>query len=112
MGLSEDLARALTYHTAAGAAALAQQSQDDIATLRHKVTSPGGTTEQAILTFEEGGLRDLIAKALDAARTRSVELAEETDSKYYLAERIKHLCIGFEQFYKFGIWVLWKARQH
>lgn len=81
MGLSEDLARALTYHTAAGAAALAQQSQDDIATLRHKVTSPGGTTEQAILTFEEGGLRDLIAKALDAARTRSVELAEETDSK-------------------------------
>tara|TARA_B110000858_G_scaffold157616_1_gene180431 strand:+ start:14759 stop:15637 length:879 start_codon:yes stop_codon:yes gene_type:complete len=81
MGLSEDLARALTYHTAEGAAALAQHSQDDIATLRRNVTSPGGTTEQAISTFEKGDLRGLVAKALDAARTRSVELAEETDSK-------------------------------
>ena len=80
MGLSEDLARALTYHTAAGAAALAQYSEDDIATLRRNVTSPGGTTEQAILQFEDGDLRGLVAKALKAARTRSVELAEETDS--------------------------------
>lgn len=80
MGLSEDLARALTYHTAAGAAALAQHSEDDIATLRRNVTSPGGTTEQAILQFEEGDLRGLVAKALHAARARSVELAAETDS--------------------------------
>jgi pyrroline-5-carboxylate reductase len=79
MGLSEDLARALTYHTAAGAAALAQHSEDDIATLRRNVTSPGGTTEQAILQFEDGDLRGLVAKALKAARTRSAELAEETD---------------------------------
>jgi len=80
MGLSTDLARELTYHTAAGAAALAQNSEDDIATLRRNVTSPGGTTEQAILQFEEGDLRGLVAKALKAARNRSVELAEETDS--------------------------------
>jgi len=80
MGLSEDLARALTYHTAAGAAALAQHSKDDIATLRRNVTSPGGTTEQAILQFENGDLRGLVAKALNAARTRSVELAKETES--------------------------------
>ena len=79
MGLSEDLARALTYRTAAGAAALAQYSEDDIATLRRNVTSPGGTTEQAILQFEDGDLRGLVAKALKAARTRSAELAEETD---------------------------------
>jgi len=81
MGLSEDLARALTYHTAAGAAALAQHSEDDIATLRRNVTSPGGTTEQAILQFEEGDLRGLVAKALKAARVRSVELAEETNNR-------------------------------
>lgn len=81
MGLSEDLARALTYHTAAGAAALAQHSEDDIATLRKNVTSPGGTTEQAILQLEEGDLRGLVAKALHAARARSLELAEETDSR-------------------------------
>ena len=80
MGLSEDLARSLTYHTAAGAAALAQHSEDDIATLRRNVTSPGGTTEQAILQFENGDLRGLVAKALNAARARSVELAEETDN--------------------------------
>ncbi|GJM11768.1 MAG: pyrroline-5-carboxylate reductase [Pseudohongiella sp.] len=80
MGLSEDLARALTYHTAAGAAALAQHSDEDIATLRCNVTSPGGTTEQAILQLEEGDLRGLISKALNAAKTRSEELAEETDS--------------------------------
>ena len=80
MGLSEELARELTYHTAAGAAALAKNSTDDIATLRRKVTSPGGTTEKAILQFEDGGLRGLVSLALNAARTRSVELAEETDN--------------------------------
>lgn len=80
MGLSKELARELTYHTAAGAAALAQSSEDDTATLRRNVTSPGGTTEQAILQFEKGDLRALVATALRAARTRSVELAEETDN--------------------------------
>jgi pyrroline-5-carboxylate reductase len=80
MGLSEELARALTYHTAAGAAALAQHSDADIASLRHNVTSPGGTTEQAILQFETGDLRGLVSKALKAARSRSVELAAETDN--------------------------------
>ncbi len=80
MGLSEELARELTYHTAAGAAALARSSEDDIATLRRNVTSPGGTTEQAILQFENGELRGLVSAALNAARIRSVELAEETDN--------------------------------
>lgn len=80
MGLSEELARELTYHTAAGAASLAQNSLEDTATLRSNVTSPGGTTEQAILQFENGGLRSLVATALKAAKTRSEELAEETDN--------------------------------
>lgn len=79
MGLSEELARDLTYHTAAGAAELALQSEDDTAELRRKVTSPGGTTEQAIRQFEEGGLRELVGKALLSARERSVELAEAAD---------------------------------
>ncbi|PCJ28234.1 MAG: pyrroline-5-carboxylate reductase [SAR86 cluster bacterium] len=81
MGLSEQLARDLTYATAAGAAELAQQSEDDIAELRRKVTSPGGTTEQAINQFEEGGLRELVTKALQAARSRSIELAKDSDKK-------------------------------
>lgn len=80
MGLSDKLARELTYHTAAGAAALAQHSTEDIATLRRNVTSPGGTTEQAIQQFENDDLRELVDKALQAARKRSVELAAETDN--------------------------------
>lgn len=80
MGLNENLARALTYHTAAGAAALAQHSEQDIATLRNNVTSPGGTTEQAIQQFQEGNLHGLVAKAMQAAKNRSEELAKEIDS--------------------------------
>jgi len=77
MGLDADTARQLTYQTALGAAALALDSKESTSELRRKVTSPGGTTEQAIKTFETGGLRMLVDKALSAARQRSVELAEE-----------------------------------
>lgn len=77
MGLKEELARVLTYQTALGAAELALDSEDDIATLRQKVTSPGGTTEQAINRFEAGDLRGLVAQALRSARDRSIELADE-----------------------------------
>ena len=77
LGLSEDLARQLSYQTALGAAELAISSDDDIETLRKNVTSPGGTTEQAILAFENGGLRKLVTDAVQAAQRRSVELAEE-----------------------------------
>jgi len=75
MGMDEELARLLVLQTAAGAAELASQSEDDIAELRRKVTSPGGTTEQAILQFESGGLRELVKKALVAARDKSVDLS-------------------------------------
>lgn len=81
MGLSEELARKLTYQTALGAAELALNSTDEIAVLRRNVTSPGGTTEQAIQIFEAGGLRELVASALRAARDRSIELADEFGQK-------------------------------
>ncbi len=76
MGMSEELARLLVLQTAAGAAELAAQSEDSVAELRRKVTSPGGTTEQAILRFESGELRALVNKALQAARDKSVELSQ------------------------------------
>ena len=75
MGLSEEVAKLLVLQTAAGAAELAGQSEDNIAELRRKVTSPGGTTEQAILQFESGGLRELVSKALTAARDKSIDLS-------------------------------------
>jgi pyrroline-5-carboxylate reductase len=79
LGLPEDTAKLLTLQTALGAARMALESQDDPATLRQKVTSPGGTTEQAILSFEENGLRELFEKAMSAARDRSISLSEQLD---------------------------------
>lgn len=75
LGLPPDSARLLTLQTALGAARMAMESSDDLAALRRKVTSPGGTTERAIQTFEDGGLRALVKQALTAARDRSDELS-------------------------------------
>ncbi|HEY5791095.1 MAG TPA: pyrroline-5-carboxylate reductase dimerization domain-containing protein, partial [Gammaproteobacteria bacterium] len=53
---------------------------EDSATLRARVTSPGGTTERALGVFEQGDLRGLIARALRAAHDRSEELATLLDA--------------------------------
>jgi pyrroline-5-carboxylate reductase len=75
LGLAKETARLLTLQTAFGAAKMALESSDDAATLRQRVTSPGGTTEQALRVLEEGGLRQLFGRALQAASDRSKELA-------------------------------------
>jgi pyrroline-5-carboxylate reductase len=75
MGLSAETARLLTLQTALGAARMAMESSDGPATLREKVTSPGGTTEKALAIFEAEGIRDLFHRALTGARDRSVELS-------------------------------------
>lgn len=79
-GLEESLAAALVRQTALGAARMVAESGEDPATLRARVTSPGGTTEQALRVFGEGGLGDLVGKAVEAARKRSEELADELDA--------------------------------
>ncbi len=76
LGLSRDTASELTIQTALGAAQMAKESDVDTAELRRRVTSPGGTTEQAINTFEGAHLRDIVKAALNAANRRSGELAE------------------------------------
>lgn len=75
-GLPEDTARLLTIQTALGAARMAIESSDGPATLRQKVTSPGGTTEQALEILEQGNLRSLFAEALTGAKKRSEALSE------------------------------------
>lgn len=77
LGLSTEVATQLTLQTALGAAKMAQASDVDPAKLRCRVTSPNGTTEQAIKCFIEGGLPELVDQALVACNDRSVELAEE-----------------------------------
>lgn len=81
MGLSEDIARILTKQTALGAAELAMASDESTERLRLNVTSPGGTTEQAIKQFQLGGLPKLVDTALKSAQTRSIELAAQFDEK-------------------------------
>lgn len=77
LGLPRETARLLTLQTALGAAKMALESADDVATLRRHVTSPGGTTEQAIQAFEDGGLRELVEHALKAAADRAETLGNE-----------------------------------
>jgi pyrroline-5-carboxylate reductase len=74
-GMAPELARLLAVETAVGAARMALESEEDIAALRARVTSPGGTTEAAMNALEAGGFRALVADALDQAQARSRELA-------------------------------------
>ena len=79
LGLPAQTARLLTIQTAFGAAKLALEIEEDPAVLRQNVTSPGGTTEQAIRVLQEGQLAELFDGALAAARDRAVELADQLD---------------------------------
>ncbi len=76
LGLPRDIARLLTLQTAFGAAKMALESSIDVSHLRVQVTSPGGTTEQALRIFQESRLDRIVSQALEAARTRSEELAK------------------------------------
>jgi len=75
LDLPADTARLLTLQTALGAARMAIESSEDPAELRRRVTSPGGTTEQAIERFEKEDLEGIVLRALTAARDRSIELS-------------------------------------
>ncbi len=77
LGLSKEIARLLILQTAFGTAKLALESEEDVVTLRDRVTSPGGTTERAIEQLELGNIDQLFEQALTAAALRSKELAQE-----------------------------------
>lgn len=77
LGLPRDTAARLSIQTALGAARMASESEVDAAELRRRVTSPNGTTEAAINTFQAGGFEALVQQALNAAANRSAELAEQ-----------------------------------
>lgn len=77
LGLPQDMARLLTLQTAFGAAKMALESQEDAATLRMRVTSKGGTTEQAVTALQAGGIQELFDKALLAAQQRATSMAKQ-----------------------------------
>jgi len=76
LGLSAAAARQLTLETFLGAAKLAETSTEDVAQLRARVTSKGGTTEQAIMSMQADGVQSAIAQAVYAAARRSKELGD------------------------------------
>lgn len=77
LGLDVATATQLAQKTALGAAHMACRSDVDAATLRARVTSPQGTTDAAIRSFEADGFRPMVERALQAAADRSAELATE-----------------------------------
>lgn len=80
-GLSREVSTQLTLQTALGAAKMALASDVDPAELRRRVTSPNGTTEQAVLRFQQGGLQELVAEAMTACADRGREMAKELGGK-------------------------------
>jgi pyrroline-5-carboxylate reductase len=74
LGFSRRVATQLVMRTVQGAVAYARQSEDHVAELRNQVTSPGGTSAEALYHLEKGGLRTVISKAIWAAYQRSVAL--------------------------------------
>jgi pyrroline-5-carboxylate reductase len=77
MGFSSADAQKLVMGTFDGAVRLAQTSDEDVALLRQRVTSKGGTTERALAAMESGGVGNGIVSAVHAAMTRAGELGDE-----------------------------------
>lgn len=77
LGLPRETARRLTIETALGAARMARESDEDPATLRRRVTSPGGTTEAATQALESGDIHGIFRRALDRAAARASELGDQ-----------------------------------
>ncbi|HUV76032.1 MAG TPA: pyrroline-5-carboxylate reductase [Dehalococcoidales bacterium] len=74
IGIPRDMAEKLVLQTMLGSAHLLQKSGKPPAELRRMVTSPGGTTAEAILQFENGGFRNLVLQAVTAAYNKAKEL--------------------------------------
>jgi pyrroline-5-carboxylate reductase len=56
---------------------MAQENKLELAELRRRVTSPGGTTQAAIESFQQNNLNNIVALAMQAAANRAAEMARE-----------------------------------
>jgi pyrroline-5-carboxylate reductase len=74
LGFSRRVARQLITQTVLGSALFARQSGRHLAELRNMVTSPGGTSADAIYQLDKGGLRTVLSKAVWSAYKKSVQL--------------------------------------
>jgi pyrroline-5-carboxylate reductase len=76
MGFSRHVAQELVHQTMLGAILFARESHKHPAELRNMVTSPGGTSAEAIYQMEKGSLRTVLSKAVWAAYQRAEALGE------------------------------------
>jgi len=76
VGLEREVAQALVRQTVLGAARMVNETGQTPAQLREAVTSPGGTTAAALTVLREGGFDDLLVRAVQAAKARSIELGK------------------------------------
>lgn len=76
MGFSRRVAKQLVFQTMRGSVEFADQSTRHVAELRNQVTSPGGTTAEALYHMEKGGLRTVISRGIWAAYQRSISLGQ------------------------------------
>ena len=77
LGFSRDMAKELVQETMLGSVKFAMESHKHPAELRNMVTSPGGTSAEAIYQMEKGTLRTVLSKAVYAAYKRAVELGKK-----------------------------------
>jgi pyrroline-5-carboxylate reductase len=77
MGFSREVSKELVQETMLGSVLFAMESHKHPAELRNMVTSPGGTSADAIYQMEKGGLRTVLSKAVYAAYQRAVALGEK-----------------------------------
>mgnify|MGYP002629870041 CR=1 FL=1 len=71
MGMPREMATTLTVQTVLGSAQLAKETGDNPALLRERVTSPGGTTAEALRELENHGFRSTILEAVAAAHRKA-----------------------------------------
>lgn len=77
LGFSRDMAKELVQETMLGSVKFAMASHKHPAELRNMVTSPGGTSAEAIYQMEKGTLRTVLSKAVYAAYKRAVDLGKK-----------------------------------
>lgn len=76
LGFSRHVSQRLVTQTMLGSVEFAQQSGKHPAELRNQVTSPGGTTAEALYQLEKGGLRTVLSRAVFAAYQKSKHLGD------------------------------------
>ena len=87
MGFPRRIAEQIVLQTVGGSVDFARSSGKHMAELRNMVTSPGGTSAEAIYQMEKGGLRTVFSKAVYAAYKRTETLAQEQEKRRLERER-------------------------